>query len=82
MTNINDVITKKFLKICPSCGGTGVDRNDSGVLCKTCEGQRVVIHFAVEFNFEVPFYSEYSREKTSQEIKDRIAKLYEDLGAK
>ena len=67
------IIKENTLRLCDFCGGTGVDRYDSSNVCTNCKGLRVVNHFKIEFEFDIPYRNEETRDANAIGIETEIS---------
>ena len=79
-TNIKDVIQKNGLKICPVCGGTGANPKNNAIYCYECGGLKVVNHFKVCLEVDIPYTNETDRGDNEYMIRDEISTIYNNLG--
>lgn len=72
------IIKENTLRLCDFCGGTGVDSNDKHNFCAACMGLKVLNHFKIEVEFNVPYRDEETRYANEvgmeAEITDVISK--------
>jgi len=72
------IIKENTLRLCDFCGGTGVDSRDKHNVCLNCKGLKVLNHFKIEVEFNIPYRDEETRYANEvgmeAEITDVISK--------
>ena len=72
------IIKENTLRLCDFCGGTGVDSRDKHNVCLNCKGFKVLNHFKIEVEFNIPYRDEETRYANEvgmeAEITDVISK--------
>ena len=80
MSRVEDAIKKNYLELCDLCNGTGVNPNDKTYKCPKCGGLKVVNHFRVFFEVDVPYTNEIDRHDNAYMILDNVRTIYDNLG--
>lgn len=72
------IIKENTLRLCDFCGGTGVDSRNKYNVCPNCKGLKVLNHFKIEVEFNIPYRNEETRDADAigieTEISDAISK--------
>ena len=78
---MKDLDIENYLDLCYVCGGTGINPNDSKHdKCPKCDGNRILNHFSISFEINVPYRSEHRREENKQMILHHIGEIEKILG--
>ena len=67
------VIKENTLRLCDFCGGTGVDIRDIHNYCPNCKGLKVLNHFKIEVEFNIPYRDEETRDANASGIETEIS---------
>ena len=73
---------KSHLNLCPVCGGTGNDPSDKKHKCVYCDGCRVISHFSISYDVDVPYRSEDDIANNKRTILHNIREMKRVLGVK
>lgn len=72
------IIKENTLQLCDVCGGTGIDEYNSENICPNCKGLKILNHFKIEFEFDIPYRDEETRNDNAfwieAEIFDTVSK--------
>ena len=73
---------KSHLNLCPVCGGTGNDPSDKKHKCVYCDGCRVMSHFSLSYDVDVPYRSEDDMTNNERTILHHMGEMKRILGVK
>ena len=73
---------KSHLNLCPICGGTGNDPSDKKHKCVYCDGCRVMSHFIISYDVDVPYRSEDDIANKKRTMLHNIREMKRVLGVK
>ena len=71
---------ESHLNLCPVCGGTGNDPSDKKHKCVYCDGCRVISHFSISYDVDVPYRSEDDIANNKRTILHNIRGMKKVLG--
>lgn len=71
---------ESYLDLCPVCGGTGNNPRDKKHKCVYCDGCRVISHFSISCDVDVPYRSEDDIANNKRTILHNIREMKKILG--
>jgi len=76
---IEDTLKKNYLQLCDKCNGTGNNPSDKSDICPKCKGMKILNHFRVFFDVDVPYTNEIDRHDNAYMILDEVRTIFENL---
>ena len=71
---------ESYLSLCPVCNGTGNNPSNKKYKCVCCDGCRVVSHFSISYDVNVPYRSEDDMANNERMILHHMGEIKKILG--